>query len=226
MIELVAFVPLLLKLLEQVQKLKEYRDARKKRAFKELAEPVFTELLEVHKNYMSIFAEAESNARQGTELTKIIENLQAKRREFEPVRVKLRTLVRTLIGKTITTEMDIFLVAVAKYFPAGDIYSGQYTASTSLIEHLTKLLPKQSHRRDEPGDVEDFYWKLEDMLSETSEEERLTVRIRESAFGSPDSDRLPDSPAAIIGLYIKAVQLKWERVCQAFADVKKMDLNA
>jgi hypothetical protein len=61
-------VDLLLRLLEKLGELANYRSDRKKREFKEMAELMFNELLEVHKDYIAIFAKAQSLADQRSDV--------------------------------------------------------------------------------------------------------------------------------------------------------------
>jgi len=138
-------IDLLLKLLENLQKLAEYRSAHKRRSFKELAEPMFNELLDVHKNYILLFAEARSLARKNPkDPSPAIDYLEMQRITFQPVRVKLSALASTLRKPEKSSLMYDFLLAVARYFPVGDILEKprpHRTASTSLIEKLKRLPP-------------------------------------------------------------------------------------
>ena len=207
-------IDLLLKLLENLGKLAEYRAAKKKRVFKEMAEPMFNELLEVHKNYMLIFAEARSAAELNpSKPSAAIQYLEKKRKEFEPVRVKIAAIAETLFQRPIGSPTDNFLHAVFRYFPVGDIYKEGGTVSTTLLRILkTRFARRGPKKGAKDGDT--YLHSLMMAPYAPSEAERKV------AFA-----RVPESPAEIIDAFIALQQAKWKGVCDAFAKLKAADLE-
>jgi hypothetical protein len=203
-------IDLLLKLLEKLGQLAEYRSARQKRAFKEMAEPMFNELLEVHKDYIRIFTEARSLVETSPNAEPALQYLERKRMEFEPVRVKLRTMAQTVFHPSPTSEMDAFLNAVANYFPVGDIFIGHGTASTTLIRELRQqIFPVDFHKSV--------------LVSIWNEEMPGPGQKRRTASNPPKDD--PTRWATeTIDRYVELLQQKWKGVCEAFATVKSADL--
>jgi hypothetical protein len=210
-------IDLLLKLLENLQKLAELRSARKRRAFKEMAEPLFDELLDVHKDYMLKFAEARSRVEKNRKNPKpAIKYLEKERRTFEPVRVKLAALAETLRQSNKPSVIDDFLFAVARYFPVGDVFAEQGTASTSLIAELKRrFLPEErSETIDLPSHI--VIWGCQ-----SPEEFEFAWQLALHAQA-----RSTLSPPALIDVFISLQQQKWKTVCDTFAKVKAADLKA
>jgi hypothetical protein len=212
---------LLLKLLENLGKLAEYRSERKKRAFKELAEPMFEELLEVHKNYLLMFAEARSLAVQTPEdSSQAVQYLEEKRADFGPARVKLAAMAETILQAGKISYMDDLLCSVAGYFPVGDIIAEQGTASTSLIAELKRhFTPLRG------GEIRDDYFDKMAMYGSRNtpaEESRMASDLAMRQFDG----RGFQSQMELIDLFIALQQQKWKGVCEAFARVKSADLTA
>jgi len=216
-----AMIALLLKLLEMLGKLAEHKSAQEKQAFKELAEPLFNELLEVHKNYLLIFAEARSLAGQSPrDSSQPVEYLEKKRADFGPVRVKLAAMAETILQVGEISNMDEFLRAVAEYFPVGDIVSQQGTASTSLIGALKRHFAQQPE-----GEVQDeYFYKMTAYggVNTPVEENRMNFDLAQRQFDG----RGFQSQVELIDLFIALQQQKWKRVCEAFARLKSAVLTA
>jgi hypothetical protein len=214
-------IDLLLQLLEKLEKLAEYSSERKKRAFKELAEPMFDDLLEVHKNYLVIFTEARSLAGQNPDdPSQAIQYLEKMRTDLEPVRVKLAAMAQTIFQAGNISYMDELLRAVAGYFPVGDIVAGQGTASTSLIAEL-----KWHFTAERQGEVGDDCFCEMAMYGGTNapaEENRMACDLASRHFDG----RGFQSPVELIDLFIALQQQKWKGVCEAFARVKSANLAA
>jgi hypothetical protein len=134
-------IELLLKLLDKLTKLTELRAAHKRKAFKELAEPMFNELQEVHKNYLTNFVEARRLVEQSSDLQPCIDFLRKQAVEYGPVRSKLQTTARTIFGIHKPTEMSDLVSAILSYFPMGELAGPDGLFSTShktLIEELER----------------------------------------------------------------------------------------
>jgi hypothetical protein len=219
-------IELLLKLVEKLTALAQHASAHKRRGFKELAEPMFTELLEVHKNYMQFFAEAQSlSLKHPADATIVIDYLGQKRLEFQPVRTKIETLARTLYtlhAAKKPSQMADFLYAVIRYFPVGDIYTDDSSASTTLLDILIENSPikrnASSVRKAVARDPFPY-----DFLGGPSEPTRAEQEATEVISRQWPSFSI--STSAIIELFIQLQQAKWQGTCDAFANLKAADLR-
>ncbi len=189
-------IELLLKLLDKLGQLQELRIARKRKAFKELAEPLFNELQGVHRDYLMNFSEARALVESSPDdLRSCIMYLKKRSAEFDPVRDKLVAFSKTIQTQHDAIEMDGFLSAIARYFPTGNIegledtiFHNGSTAYTNLISELERM--------------------------------QNVSRLSVSRW-----DRRPMSPETTIAAFMDHLQEKWEYVCEAFAKLKHTDVS-
>lgn len=130
----IEMIELLLRLIDRLIDLKKYRNERLLRIFHEILEPTFNELLAVHSDYIAMFTDFAAmlpNENMPPEqrtaaLAQAANFLRRKRIEFEPVRTKIESFVKEILGgrfgkqhEFLTPEADAFLRALVDYFPTG-----------------------------------------------------------------------------------------------------------
>lgn len=204
-----------LKVLEYLFKIVGNRKANKKKQFKELIEPLFNELLIIHKDYIAMFEETtrmlpgyhgtgwtkpgynntpDENSDEYIErLNNTIERLKLLRREFEPVRIKLRALNSELRKRNIGEAEEYFISQVVEYLPDSDSPNFE-SASTHILRRVQ--LEKN---------------KSLNSLSQAEKDEIVLDQIFEKSI-----DKIQNHISIIIGHHIQ----KWSRVCECYAHLK------
>jgi hypothetical protein len=123
---------IIISILDKLIKLKEYRDQRVQKVFQQVLEPIFNDLLSVHRDYIKMFEKAKTmlptpdlswkEFHRG--LSEAADFLKEKRVEFEPARIKLKLMLGEIIGDTEASshkvsfgaQADSFIDNVASYF--------------------------------------------------------------------------------------------------------------
>lgn len=175
----------LISVIAQLLQIKKYRYERLKVIYTQLLEPIFNELSLVHNDYLEMFNYAHNKTpfnwefRLPTYQEKtryVIDYLQEKRREFEPVRSKLRVMIDELKDVEINTEADDFIRAVIQYFPEGNIISEnnshkdsnnyEYKSSSAhILDRLTEAIVNENKTDSTEKEIEEF--DLKDIILKT-----------------------------------------------------------
>jgi hypothetical protein len=157
-------IELLLQLIDRLIDLKKYQAERVEKTFKEILDPVFSDLLLVHGDYVRMFEDVQQqliaipnldNDDGRKRLLEVAETLRQRRLEFEPVRQKLGAMTRELstdaskLSRTMDSkEAEAFVVSVLEYFPRAEL-GDQSSRSSALIEALREgaaINPAQVNR--------------------------------------------------------------------------------
>ena len=143
-----AMIELLLKLIDRLIELKKYRSERLLRVFKEILEPTFDELVEVHRNYVGMFADVAAMIpppgtppeRRIVMLTDAANALRRKRLEFDPIRRKVATVATEIFGgrfgkqrEFMTPPVDEFVRSVLDYFPTGYLTTASAQSRATML---------------------------------------------------------------------------------------------
>jgi hypothetical protein len=193
----------LLAIIDRLIQLRQYRTARIEKAFKELFEPLFNDLLMIHGDYIKIFRETSNLLPWGltaeiyngvtiTEedrckaFTKAIIHLRERRKEFEPVRIKVRSLTEelTLISTEFIEPAQDYINAVMHYFPQGTVDTNVGWPSPALL--LLEFLEENRPLEDSFAGDTRIYEQARDTV-------RHNIRVQEES---------------------------WSRLCIAFAKLK------
>jgi hypothetical protein len=133
----------LVKITDRLIELVKYREEKSRRIFDKLIEPVFADLLLIHKNYLEIFEtvrtllpnEGDSKKKHNKKLKQAYDYLSQKRVEYEPTRIKLRVIAAKLpsLDKK-QNKKDIFIRSVARYlaWTKRDIGTGSQSTVLSM----------------------------------------------------------------------------------------------
>ncbi|RKI50936.1 hypothetical protein D7X55_35115 [Corallococcus sp. AB049A] len=141
-------IDLLLKLIDRLIQLKQYKTQRLERVFRSIIEPTYKELAEIHRDYLQMFEELgrqlpsplEMNDEAGKrQLLRTAEQLRQRRILFEPVREKVSALKRELFGTVanprtlgFSAEIDDAVRAMLDYLPDGVPSDGEGSRATAL----------------------------------------------------------------------------------------------
>jgi len=152
-------IDLLLKAIDRVIDLLQVDEKRMKARYEEIYKPSFEELQSVHIDYLGMFTDLESKLRKidrtlpgnnpsGTEApTEALEFLRARRVMLSPVREKLMAIEDLLDRNTKRIFPQVeerFLQSLVDYFYVGGLSTSRWsTQSTTLLEHLEKIIAKQ-----------------------------------------------------------------------------------
>jgi hypothetical protein len=138
-------IELLLKLIDRIIDLKKYETERIEKTFREVLDPLFGDLMNVHRDYLSMFIDVQRQlevqdvgiAEDRQRLHAAAETLRVNRLQFEPVRQKLTALSRELANrkglKLGPPEADEFVRSVIEYFPQGDLGDGLSRSSALVV---------------------------------------------------------------------------------------------
>jgi hypothetical protein len=152
----------LISIIDRLIQLTKYRADRLRTVFTELFEPLFNDLLMVHGDYIGMFqhtldclpwnltAEVWDSKKITPEdrreaFRKAIEQLRARRKQFAPIRAKIRAIsdeLKPTLEKS-TPEVRGFVDAVLSYFPRGDVdpsRTGWPSPAIVMIEFLEEKL--------------------------------------------------------------------------------------
>jgi len=114
------------------------RSEDRQHLFQTLAMPVFEELLTVHADYIKMFEETLQDLRNSEKgIIQIADRLRQRRLEFEPVRVKLRALSRSLQEIKGGKPYKDFVWSVIVYFPRGELLKDP-SGATRILDALEK----------------------------------------------------------------------------------------
>jgi len=155
----------ILAIIDRLISLKEYRNKRLNKLFDDLFEPVFEELLVIHRDYLIMFEEtsqllpldenlnlkAPGSREFNQRMHKAAEYLGKRRIEFEPVRDKLRALAKSMKSTDLPAEERAFVESVYLYFPSIDSIVRK-SASRELQETI------RYHSNEKQADNPEDYW--------------------------------------------------------------------
>jgi len=135
----------LLKITDRLIELVKYREEKSRRIFDKLIEPIFNDLLLIHKDYLEMFEEVrrmlpgEKDGRKKTQkkLTRTCEYLQQKRLAFEPVRQKLQATFKQLPPEAEKdNKKEAFIRAVANYLSWTRGFPAPTSVSSALAHEI------------------------------------------------------------------------------------------
>jgi hypothetical protein len=142
------------KITDRLMELVKYREEKSRRIFDKLIEPIFNDLLLIHKDYLEMFEEVrkmlpdDKGGRKKTEkkLTRAYEYLESQRRAFEPTREKLRATVRELPKKVEKdNKKEAFVRSIADYLLWTRISPGMGSVSTVLAREIRAAAIRYSY---------------------------------------------------------------------------------
>lgn len=185
----------LLKIIDRLLVFREKVRERKQAVFKDLVEPTFSELSEIHNNYLTQFVEAKEMCLNNQTLEPTLAFLNFKQMEFAPVRDKLAALATVLKDSRQIEARGLhdtlsFFESVSDYFPTGDLIIGGGTAWASLIQVL------EAHHSQQLNDINGNWLELRDM-----------------------------TPPECIDLFVKHQREKWRKVSYCYAILKEQQLS-
>jgi hypothetical protein len=142
------------KITDRLIELVKYREEKSRRIFDKLIEPIFNDLLLIHKDYLEMFEQVlrmlpdKDDGRKKVEksLKRAQAYLEEKRRTFEPIRVKLRAMVRELPKRPEKdNKKEAFVRSVADYllWTRGTIALG--SVSSVLAQEIRAAAIRYSH---------------------------------------------------------------------------------
>lgn len=194
---------------EKIIYLTKHQAERSEKLFKEYIEPIFQDLVIIHSNYLLIFNSAlDDFYKKGKSVHEIIEDLKKNRREFDPVRVKLKSLIENPDWKLKPDHpISVFRNSMINYMPVGDLYKYRgTTVATSLINTL--ILSYEKDRSCSPCDS--------NIISMVE----ITKNLH--SFGSPEKDVSTQvkNPGKLIESYIDQLNHNYSKVCEAYSMCK------
>jgi len=198
-------VPAILAVLDRVGKLLKRTTTKRKELIDEIVEPIFSEMILIHGDYMKLFERTASMlpttggdsqvAQQ--QLRDAIGYLRESRLELAPIRQKVRHLAEAYSGVKLDLLVDRFTGAVVEYImsPAG-VFS--------------------RHERNTPA------LRMLDSLTCRVEEAELAFRSSED---EEDYDRTQPDPTIadaneMLYLAVRQQEITWQEICRAYAALK------
>lgn len=137
----------LLSIIDRLVQLKEHRAKRRVELFGSIFEPIFIDLQVVHTDYIQMFQHVltmlmnKKTTGHRLRREKAVEQLLVTRIELEPVRLKVRHIVRELSEKNFKKEEMQFIDAMTAYFPSGCLTTG--TAASDLANQIAAVGEKE-----------------------------------------------------------------------------------
>ncbi|MFZ5452556.1 MAG: hypothetical protein ACOZF2_11935 [Thermodesulfobacteriota bacterium] len=139
----------LLDIIDRLMQLKNIRDKKRRNLLVQVLDPLFNDLMIVHKDYVSMFEDVlhrlptygsvypkdmrnESKAR----VKEAFEYLRQKRIEFEPVRTKIRATSNELGSMHFDPYIDDLVKWILLYLPEGTLVDDFNSASQELLKKL------------------------------------------------------------------------------------------
>jgi len=156
----------LLAIIDRLIQLKTYQYERARVTYEQVFEPLFNDLLLIHGDYIKMFQDvadllpwrltcevydgvAITQADRSKAFKEAIRSLRLRRKQFEPIRVRLRALSNELAANLskFGPEARQFIQAVLKYFPQGNIDTHIWPPSPSavLLEILEQSRPLKNN---------------------------------------------------------------------------------
>jgi hypothetical protein len=146
-----------LKIIDKLLDLLKIAEERRRRTFKELIDPLFIEMTEVHKNYLATFDDVLEQLRERPQPVEVMRNLIVKKKgEMEHVRVKVTSLAQAFgqqHGKVISEEAKQFFAAVLDYFDAA---SGRAPGYRGRLTDLLTFMDEKYFETEQLGKYKAF----------------------------------------------------------------------
>jgi hypothetical protein len=146
-----------LKIIDKLLDLLKIAEERRRRTFKELIDPLFIEMTEVHKNYLATFDDVLEQLRERPQPVEVMRNLIVKKKgEMEHVRVKVTSLTQAFgqqHGKVISEEAKQFFAAVLDYFDAA---SGRAPGYRGRLTDLLTFMDEKYFETEQLGKYKAF----------------------------------------------------------------------
>jgi hypothetical protein len=143
----------LVKITDRLIELVKYREEKCRRVFEKLIEPIFTDLLLIHKNYLEMFEtvrsllphKKDSKQKRNKKLRRAFDFLSQKRVEFEPTRDKIRAIIRALpgVGQK-QNKKEVFVLSVAQYL-SWTFKDTARSISSHLVEEIHAAVVRSSY---------------------------------------------------------------------------------
>lgn len=155
MLPILPMVEGLSKITEKLLVLVKYREEKSRRIFDKFIEPIFTDLLVIHKDYLEMFEgvqamlpnENDSRKEIHKKLDEAVVYLQQKRTAFEPVRVKLRAIIEMLPENAEKdNKKDAFVRSVANYLR----WSNRFQVAGSRASNIATEIRAAALRYSQP----------------------------------------------------------------------------
>ena len=233
-----------LSIIDRLIKLKEYRDQRVQKVFDKVLEPIFNDLLLVHRDYIQMFVKvqgllpARNYAPQkfNSSLREAADYLRQRRIEFEPARVQLRAMIREIKGTSFGkrnvsfgAQADEFIDSVVLYFQGNK--GVVFTPRTNDAPEVSVDAPEESDMYDVTpayallDEIDDFVYEPSVPLDKDLETflpmDIIKIDEGKSAyvlFGNRPA--VHEQVSAAMERRMAELRAKWIQVCESFAELK------